>query len=148
MGDQPAHHRRSVQLKGYDYTLPGAYFITICTRPRDHVFGQVIDGQMQLNAWGRIAAEKWARTGESRPYLQLDAFVVMPNHVHAIIMILDSGRQEAGARRAAPLPGGVTRNNVAPCSLGAVVRAFKSAVTRRINLARHNANLYLAIQLL
>ncbi len=147
--DPARHHRRSIRLKGYDYTQPGAYFITLCTQNREHLFGTVIEGEMRLNAWGKIAREEWFTTARLRPYVRLDEreFVVMPNHVHGIIWIVDDdddgdnvgGNTIVGAqRRCAPTVATTTIQsiNVAPGSLGAIVRAFKSAVTQRINAAR------------
>ncbi len=135
--DPTKHHRRSIRLPGYDYTQPGAYFVTICTHRRAHLFGRVVDGEMVLNEYGEIVREEWFRTTQMRPYVELfeDEFVVMPNHVHGIIWIVEPN---VGAQRrcAPPKPGGVTPNNVASGSLGAIIRSFKSAVTRRINVLR------------
>ncbi|HOK89274.1 MAG TPA: transposase, partial [Candidatus Hydrogenedentes bacterium] len=80
------HHRRSIRLQGYDYTQPGAYFITICTANRKCLFGEVVDCQMRLNETGRIVRDEWLQTAALRPGVVLDAFVVMPNHVHGIIV--------------------------------------------------------------
>ena len=136
--DPTKHHRRSIRLPGYDYTQPGAYFVTICTHNREPLFGHVVNGEMVLNAWGRIVWEEWFRTAQLRPYEELfeDEFVVMPNHVHGIIWIVGDNNVGAQRRCAPTKPGGVTPNNVAPGSLGAIVRAFKSAVTKRINALR------------
>lgn len=130
------HHRRSIRLKDYDYTQNGAYFVTICTHEKQCIFGQVVDGAMVLNEWGRIVTDEWEQTAIIRTNIELDAFVVMPNHVHGIIVITES----IGAQCIVPLPNaplppkrGATPHNVAPNSLGAIVRGFKSAVTRRIN---------------
>lgn len=125
------HHRRSIRLKDYDYTQNGAYFVTICTHERLYLFGDVVDGAMVANAWGEIVTEEWEQTAITRPNVESDAFVVMPNHVHGVIVITES----VGAQCIAPLPPkrGATPNNVPANSLGAIVRAFKSAVTRRIN---------------
>ena len=79
------HNRRSTRLKGYDYSLPGLYFVTICTQNRVCLFGEVTDGNMILNRWGRIARDQWQKTETIRDNVALDAFVVMPNHVHGII---------------------------------------------------------------
>jgi len=89
--DPAIHHRRSIRLRGYDYTQGGAYFVTIASANHAEIFGQVIDGQMQLNACGRIVAEEWLKTAQIRRYVrvQRDEFVVMPNHVHGIIWIVD-----------------------------------------------------------
>ncbi len=96
--DIPSRNRRSIRLKGYDYAQPGAYFVTICTHECEHLFGQVVDDDMRLNAFGEIVWEEWFKTAKVRPYVRLydDEFVVMPNHVHGIIWIVDD---EVGARR-------------------------------------------------
>ena len=137
--DLTRHRRRSIRLRGYDYTQPGAYFVTICTHNRELLFGRVVDGEMVLNAYGEIVWEEWFKTAQVRPYVELfaDEFVVMPNHIHGVVWIV--GDMVGAQRRCAPTkpkPGGVTPNNVAPGSLGAIIRAFKSAVTRRINQMR------------
>jgi putative transposase len=87
--DPHKHHRRSIRLPGYDYTQPGAYFVTIVTHDRECLFGEVVDGVMWLNAFGEIVRDEWFRTAVVRPYVMLDPdeFVVMPNHVHGIIWI-------------------------------------------------------------
>jgi REP element-mobilizing transposase RayT len=89
--DPEFHHRRSIRLRGYDYTQGGAYFVTIASANHAEIFGQVIDGQMQMNARGRIVTEEWLKTAQIRRYVrvQRDEFVVMPNHVHSIIWIVD-----------------------------------------------------------
>ncbi len=94
------HHRRSIRLQGYDYTQPGAYFVTIVTHHRTHLFGAVVDGNMQLNDWGDIVRDEWFKTAQIRPYVQLrdDEFVVMPNHIHGIIWIVGDGSRQVGAR--------------------------------------------------
>ncbi len=133
--DPQNHHRRSIRLKGYDYTQPGAYFITICTKDRAHLFGEVVNGEMRLNDAGRIVWEEWFKTATLRPYVQLneDEFVVMPNHIHGIIWIVD----DVGAtRRVAPTRVAPTMD--APHgpksgSIGAIIGQFKSVTTKRIN---------------
>ena len=87
--DPEKHHRRSIRLKGYDYTQPGAYFITICTHSRACLFGEIIDGEMHLNEAGQIVVQTWQDLSNHVSNVQLDAFVVMPNHVHGIIIITD-----------------------------------------------------------
>lgn len=135
--DQRQYHRRSLRLKGYDYTQVGAYFITICTQDRTCVFGEVVDGMMRLNACGAIVREEWLRSAVIRPYLRLvpEEFVVMPNHVHGIIWIVDG----VGARRRrAPTPefrAPTAERFGKPVagSIPTIVRGFKSAATKRIN---------------
>ncbi|MDI7277092.1 MAG: transposase [Anaerolineae bacterium] len=148
------HHRRSIRLRGWDYTEAGAYFVTLVTHERATLFGDVVDGQVVLTEYGRIAAEEWVRTAEVRANVEMDEFVVMPNHVHGIVWIArradgarqrledgarrrleDGARQrlEDGARRRlAPTRGG-REITVAAGSLGAIVGGYKSAVARRIN---------------
>ncbi len=79
--------RRSIRLRGYDYSQPGAYFITICTETRKCLFGEISDGGILLSAFGRIVDEEWHRTIQIRPTVVLDAFSIMPNHVHGIIVL-------------------------------------------------------------
>lgn len=100
--DPQKHHRRSIRLKGYDYTQPGAYFVTINTQGRVHLFGDVVDGEMVLNAFGRVAATYWQRIPRHVPHVQLGTWVVMPNHIHGIIIITDDGNDDAGRGRAFP----------------------------------------------
>ncbi len=85
--DHYATHHTSRRLDGWDYTQSSVYFVTVCTHNRKCLFGAVDDGSMALNAFGRIVAEEWHRTGEKRDRVALDAFVVMPNHVHGILWI-------------------------------------------------------------
>ena len=80
-------YRRSIRLKGYDYTRPGAYFITVCTKDRASLFGQVVDDEMRLNELGKIVCNTWNDLPNHVSHIELDAFVVMPNHVHGIIVI-------------------------------------------------------------
>ena len=81
------HHRRSIRLKGYDYSQKGLYFITICTQHRSHVFGKIEKGKMILNEYGEIAAEEWEKSEEIRN--EIDEYVVMPNYFHGIVEIND-----------------------------------------------------------
>ena len=131
--DPQKHHRRSIRLQGYDYTREGAYYITIVTYQRQHFFGALVNGEMRLNEWGRIARDEWFKTSALRPYVELyeDEFVVMPNHVHGIVWIENDF---VGAeRRSAPT---LMKPNVSPKSLGAIIRAYKSAVTYAVNALR------------
>ena len=140
--DPEKHHRRSIRLADYDYSQPGAYFITICTQDKVCLFGKVIDGEMHLNAFGWIVDEEWQKTAQVRSNVLLDEFVVMPNHVHGIIRIIedlatgtaDRAQNVVGAtRRVAP-----TKRPTGPPSgsVGAIMAQFKSLVTKRINRLR------------
>jgi len=87
--DNRTRNRRSIRLKEYDYSQAGYYYITICTHNREHLFGAIENGVMRHNDIGTIALNEWTRTPEMRPNISLDAFVVMPNHFHGIIIIGD-----------------------------------------------------------
>jgi len=85
--------RKSIRLKGYDYSQKGAYFITICTQSRKCLFGNIVDGKMVLSKIGEIIANEWSNTPELRPNIELDEFVVMPNHIHGIVVITEPARR-------------------------------------------------------
>jgi len=80
----------SIRLLGYDYSQPGAYFITIVTHNRQCSFGNIIDDEMMLNEFGVLVQNEWLKTGIIRPNINIDTFVVMPNHLHGIIIITDN----------------------------------------------------------
>jgi REP-associated tyrosine transposase len=131
------HHRHSIRLRGCDYGQVGAYFITICTQDRVCLFGDVVDGEMRLNGAGQIAQEEWLRSAIIRPRVTLDAFVVMPNHIHGII-VLDDGRR--GTLQRAPTEGGPTTGErfgkPTSDSIPTIIRLFKAATTKRVNSMR------------
>ena len=81
------HHRRSIRLKGYDYSQPGLYFITICCQDRIHRFGHVQNNKMVLNEFGRIAHDEWQKLPVRFSNIELGAFQIMPNHMHGVILI-------------------------------------------------------------
>jgi putative transposase len=116
--------RRSIRLPSYDYGNPGAYFVTICAYRRRPLFAHT--------PFAEIATREWQRAAELRASVTLDAFVVMPNHIHGIVWIIADGIR---GQRAAPLFR--TSRGPTPNSLGAVVRAYKSAVARCINVMRN-----------
>jgi hypothetical protein len=82
------HHRQSIRLKDYDYTSAGAYFITLCTYQKQHLFGEIVDGEMIVNDAGKIIGEEWSRSAEIRKEIKLDEFVIMPNHIHGVTWIV------------------------------------------------------------
>ena len=99
------HRRRSIRLPGYDYSQPGAYFVTICTRGRECVLGEVRSGEMVYSPVGLVVVEEWTRSASIRREIALDTFVVMPNHLHGIVFILeDASPAGVGAHGRAPLP--------------------------------------------
>ncbi len=81
------HNRKSIRLKNYDYSDEGLYFITLCAAQRKKIFGKIINGELQLNKPGIIAEEEWQNTTEIRKNISLGAFIIMPNHIHGIIII-------------------------------------------------------------
>ena len=81
------HHRRSIRLKGYDYSRAGLYFITLCVKNRKNIFGKIEQGKMKLNELGKTAHQEWKHTPEIRKNISLDEFIIMPNHFHAIVKI-------------------------------------------------------------
>src|SRR3989338_8854106 len=89
--DPKKHHRRSIRLSGYDYSQAGAYFVTICTQNRQCLFGEIVDGKMRLNEYGWVVAKCWEWLGWQYQHVDLDGWVVMPNHLHGVIMIGDVG---------------------------------------------------------
>lgn len=98
--DPQKHHRRSIRLKGYDYTQAGAYFITIVTKDRACLFGRIVDGEMRLSHVGHIVRACWLAIPDHFPHAMVDEFVVMPNHVHGIIVLNET--EHVGARHAVP----------------------------------------------
>ena len=82
------HNRRSIRLKGYDYSQAGAYFVTICTQNREYMFGDVVDGKMILNDAGRMVQMVWDEIPENYCGIGIDEFVIMPDHVHGIIVLV------------------------------------------------------------
>ena len=124
--------RRSLRLSGYDYRQNGLYFVTICAFRRENLFGSIVGAAFVPNAIGKIIAEEWLRTAELRDYVGLDAFVVMPNHLHGIITILDEENMQNDRQE----PAGTVkreRGKLAAGSLGAIVGRVKGSVTRRVH---------------
>jgi REP element-mobilizing transposase RayT len=118
--------RRSIRLREYDYTQVGAYFITVVACGRTALFGRITGGETRLNEFGRIVERSWADLPEHYFGVQCDAFVVMPNHIHGIIVL---GEPIVGAGFK-PAP---TRRHGLP----EIVRALKTFSARRINEMRH-----------
>ncbi len=92
--DPQKHHRRSIRLKGYDYSSEGAYYVTIVAQGRECLFGEIVDGEMHLNEYGEIVQKWWNEIPIHFPNVKLGAFVIMPNHVHGIIYIIEERRGE------------------------------------------------------
>jgi REP element-mobilizing transposase RayT len=142
----------STRLPGWDYAGAGWYFVTICTRNHECLFGDIVDGEMRLSSIGEIVAEEWQKTPDIRPNVVLDEWVIMPNHLHGIIVILESpDRSVVGASRrpveTSRRPVETSRRDVSTTtsppprlqagSLGAIVGQIKSVCTKRIRAAGH-----------
>lgn len=137
MNKQRYPQRQSIRFCGYDYSQEGLYFVTICVKDKACLFGNVVDDEMVLNDVGRIACEEWKNTEILRKNIRLAEFIIMPNHVHGIIEIMDVGAncicpQITMSECNSPLQ---TENKFWSPSqtLGAIVRGYKSAVTKQIN---------------
>ena len=135
--DPQKHHRRSIRLKEYDYSNPGTYFVTICTHNRQCLFGDVVDGQMRLNNIGQVVTEEWIRSKELRKEIELDEFIVMPNHMHGIVIIPESNPVVVvvvvGATGRSPL---LLPKGPASKSIGSLIAGFKAHATKIINVIR------------
>jgi putative transposase len=126
MDSETIPDRQSIRLKGWDYTSPGRYFVTINTHASKALFGVVVNGRMVLSEAGRVAEQEWRKSAELRKGLVLDEFVVMPNHVHGIVQLegFDASNRSKphGAQFGKPVAG----------SLGVFVGAYKAAVSRAL----------------
>jgi len=122
--------RRSIRLNDYDYSQEGAYFVTICTHRHKFLFGKIVDSAIQLNRLGNVVNKCWLEIPHHFPNAEVDAFVIMPNHIHGIVSIVDNCR---GTACRAPTE---KFGRPAPNSLPTIIRSFKSAVTKRINSLR------------
>ena len=121
--------RRSIRLPDYDYRQPGGYFLTICTHERKMLFGEP--------RFAKITSETWADLPNHHSNVEIDQFVVMPNHVHGILLLSDDRIHDSvGAQQAAPLQAPKVFRGTVSGSLGAIVRSYKSSVAREINVIR------------
>ena len=134
MSDNPDHpQRKHIRLPNYDYATPSAYFITICTQSHIARFGTVVDDKMQHNAAGEMIETQWLELSQRFSTIELDAFVVMPNHFHGIIILDDSNLvDDVGAGLVPARTRETTRvsptGNHGPL-LGNIIGAFKSLTT-------------------
>jgi len=114
--------RRSIRLKGYDYSQAGLYFITICCQNRVHLFGEISNGEMILNTFGKIADNEWKKTEEIRDNCQIHESIIMPSHIHGIIEIThQKGENKEIGKFKSPSQ-----------SIGSIIRGFKIATIKRI----------------
>jgi REP element-mobilizing transposase RayT len=121
--DPDKHHRRSIRLKGYDYAQTGAYFVTICTQGHVCLFGEIANRSMMLNEAGQMVESWWNELPRKFTFARLDSFIIMPNHIHGIIVfveadVLDIQRAHTQVRPYKPVVG-----------LGRVMQWFKTMTT-------------------
>ena len=138
------HHRRSIRLKGYDYSQAGLYFITICCNERECHFGKIENDKMVLNDAGTIAHNEWLKTSELRPNFELDEFVIMPNHMHGIIRLSGRGELHSPDNNHSPDHKGECNSPLRSPSqtIGAMVRGYKSSVTKQLGLLGFDGKLW------
>lgn len=119
------HHRKTIRIPRYDYSQPGYYLVTVCTKDREECFGNFENEQIKLSNIGIIAEQCVRDIPNHFNNAELDEFVVMPNHLHAIIVLRDSDGR--GAINRAPTKGGFAGNNnpMGKHSLGEVIRWYK-----------------------
>lgn len=128
--EQQRKTRKSTRLAGYDYSQNGAYFITLCSHNRECLFGEIQNGVMVPNEYGKIVIEEWYRSVDIRDEIELDEFVLMPNHMHGILSIDRRGDWQV-AQSHTPGPK--------PKSLSSFIAGFKAAVTKQINSIRNKS---------
>ena len=116
------HHRRSIRLKNYDYSQAGAYFVTVCAQSRECLFGEIADGVMVMNDAGEMIEQWWMKLPDNFSTVENDAYVVMPNHFHGIIVLAGAGP------RACPDSG---RTHGCAPTLGDVMIWFKTMTTNQ-----------------
>ena len=124
------HHRRSIRLKGYDYSQAGMYFVTICVQNHECLFGEITDGAMQLNEYGHAVNNEWQYLTTKYPHITLHEYVIMPNHFHGIVEI----GAMAGAGSARPDNTGAGKPRPCVPTLGNIVGYFKYQTTKKIDL--------------
>jgi REP element-mobilizing transposase RayT len=121
-----------MRLPGYDYTQPGMYFITICTNNSECLFGKILNGQIMLNEFGRIVKLEWLKTHIMRKNVIIDQYVIMPDHMHCILVIDNKCRDTVHR-----IPTFEQFGKPVSGSIPTIIRSFKAVVTKRINTLRN-----------
>ena len=137
--DPNPYHRRSIRLKGYDYSLSGAYFVTICVHYGQCLLGEIVDDEIHPSSFGQIAADCWNDLPNHYRHMSLDAFIVMPNHVHGIVVLTDTPggpiTHPDQYNEAIPIEGGMDGAHASKRPpLSEIIRAFKTFSAKQINL--------------
>jgi len=133
--DPYINNRRSIRLKGYDYSRAGAYFVTVCVKDREHLLGKIIDGNMVRNPAGEMVSKIWMQIPENYPEFEIDSFVVMPNHFHGIIIKSDVGvgLPNPNMYKSIWIKGGGTPPLQKQLTLSKIIAYFKYVSTKEIN---------------
>ena len=134
------HHRRSIRLPGYDYASEGWYFITICVQDKRCIFGEIRNHKMVMNNFGLIVDMEWKKTAQLRKNINLDAYIIMPNHIHGVIVLNDKYNRWGTMHRA---PTMEQFGKPVSGSIPTIIRSFKSAVTKQINKIQNTPGLHL-----
>ncbi len=123
---------KSTRFPGWDYSSNGMYFVTICTKNKTHYFGNIVNGKMNLNKHGQIANQYWTDIPTHFSNVHLDAYIIMPNHIHGILIIHNVKRRDAINRVST---GGITKTNnpMLNKSISRIIRWYKGRVTFEIN---------------
>ncbi len=141
--DSQKHHRRSIRLKGFDYSQMGAYFVTVVAQNRECMFGEIANTDMVLNDAGTMIVDQWNALPERFPTIELDTYQIMPNHLHGIIVIRDSTGVSHVDNQNVDAPNNRAGMNPAPTKypkLGDIIGAFKSITTNKYILGVDNKN--------
>ena len=136
----PSNHynRRSVRLKEYDYSQPGAYFITILAADRSHIFGKIVDDQVQLSEIGRIVEHEWLRLETRFSHVHLGVWIVMPNHFHGIVNLIETETNIHSSGGRAYVTALEHFGSPVSGSIPTIIRSFKSSVTQQYQLLTLN----------
>ena len=127
-GGEQMPERKLIRLENYDYSQPGYYFVTVCTKDHADWFGLINNGQMNLNEFGGIVERQWLWLGKQYPYINLDTYVIMPNHFHGILVIVGNGRDRSLQNKIKPVPE--------------LLGVFKTTSSKLIHLAGGNGFLW------
>jgi len=124
---QHKYRTETRRLRSWDYSTPGGYFVTVCTKHKDPFLGKIKDGAMHLSIAGNIVAEEWERTGSLRESVEIDEYVIIPNHLHGIIIlhhVVETSRR-----------GVLNKRHQKSATLGTIINQIKSVCTRKIRVS-------------
>jgi REP element-mobilizing transposase RayT len=137
------HNRQSIRLRGHDYTQAGEYYVTLCVKYRESLLGEILRNQVELTRIGEIVKECWEGIPKHFSNAVLDEFVIMPNHMHGIVILVGTrksvGTRHAVSQRVITPPSGEQFGNPIRGSLSTIIRSFKSAASNRIHSEGYSA---------